>query len=184
PHTIGLEGERHLYRVLVAPSRVGGLSIQLGISLAETAVTLAAFDRMVAGYAVGFLALAVVGGMILAHQAIRPVGESVQAARLLNPEDLSARLPLTEAGDELDQLAAAFNGLLDRLAAYHDQVIRFTADASHELRSPLGAMRAAIEVALQQPRDPEEYRSILASLGEQCERLTSLVNALLLLARA
>jgi heavy metal sensor kinase len=184
PRTIGLDGGPHPYRVLVAPSRVGGLSIELGISLAETTATLAAFDRMVAGYAVGFLALAVVGGMILAHQAIRPVGESVRAARLLNPEDLSARLPLTGAGDELDQLAAAFNGLLDRLAAYHDQVIRFTADASHELRSPLGAIRAAIEVALQQPRDSEEYRRILASLGEQCERLTSLVNALLLLARA
>jgi heavy metal sensor kinase len=184
PRTIGLDGGRHPYRVLVTPSRAGGLSLELGISLEGTGATLAAFDRMVAGYAVGFLALAVVGGSILSHQALRPVGESVRAARCLNPEDLSARLPLTGAGDELDQLAAAFNGLLDRLAAYHDQVIRFTADASHELRSPLGAMRAAIEVALQRPRKPEEYRRVLASLGEQCERLTTLINALLLLARA
>src|SRR5262249_29594869 len=60
----------------------------------------------------------------------------------------------------------------------------FTADAWHELRSRLGAMRAAIEVALQQPREPEEYRRALATLGEQCERLTTLINALLLLARA
>src|SRR5262249_9860857 len=67
---------------------------------------------------------------------------------------------------------------------YHAQVARFTADASHELRSPLGAMRAAIEVALQQPRTAPEYRDTLGSLGEQCERLTALVNGLLLLARA
>ena len=113
-----------------------------------------------------------------------PRAESIRAASCLDPEDLSARLPLTGAGDELDQLAATINALLERLAAYHAQVTRFTADASHELRSPLGAMRAAIEVALQQPREAEEYRDILASLGEQCDRLTSLVNGLLLLARA
>jgi len=75
-------------------------------------------------------------------------------------------------------------GLLDRLADYHAQIIRFTADASHELRGPLGAMRAAVEIALQKRRDSEEYRNVLASLGEQCERLTVLVNGLLLLARA
>ena len=87
-------------------------------------------------------------------------------------------------GDELDELAGTINGLLDRLAAYHTQIIRFTADASHELRSPLGAMRAAVEIALQKPRGAEEYRNVLASLGEQCERVTALVNGLLLLARA
>ena len=112
------------------------------------------------------------------------MAESIRAARRLDPENLSERLPQTGAGDELDELAGTINGLLDRLAAYHAQIIRFTADASHELRSPLGAMRAAIEIALQKPRGAEEYRNVLASLGEQCERLTALVNGLLLLARA
>src|SRR5207253_2502369 len=92
--------------------------------------------------------------------------------------------PRTGAGDELDELARTINALLDRLAAYHAQVIRFTADASHELRSPLGAMRAAVEITLSQPREPAEYREALSSLGEQCERLTALVNGLLLLSRA
>ena len=112
------------------------------------------------------------------------MAESIRAARRLDPENLSERLPRTGAGDELDELAGTINGLLDRLAAYHAQIIRFTADASHELRGPLGAMRAAVEIALQKPRESEEYRNVLASLGEQCERLTSLVNGLLLLARA
>ncbi len=184
PRTIELDGEGPLYRVLAAPSRVEGLSLELGISLAETEATLAALDRLVAGGVVVFLAIASVGGMFLSRQALRPVRESIRAASCLDPEDLSARLPLTGAGDELDQLASAFNRLLERLAACHAQIIRFKADASHELRSPLGAMRAAIEVALQQPRESEEYRNILASLGEQCERLTSLIDGLLLLARA
>src|SRR5262249_31161796 len=136
------------------------------------------------GGAAVFLILAIAGGLFLSRQALSPVAESIRAARRLDPENLSERLPRTGAGDELDELAGTINGLLDRLAAYHAQIIRFTADASHELRSPLGAMRAAVEVALQNPRGSEEYRNVLASLAEQCERLTALVNGLLLLARA
>ncbi len=183
PRTIELDRPPRRLRVLASPARAGGLSIELAISLAETEATIAAFDRTVAGGAAVFLAVAMAGGLFLSRKALQPVSKSTRAARSLKPEDLSARLPLTGAGDELDELAGAFNDLLDRLAAYHTQVTRFTADASHELRSPLGAMRAAIDVALQLPREAEDYRKVLATLGEQCERLTTLVNGLLLLAR-
>ncbi len=172
------------YRVLVAAPDGGPLTLELGMALAETEATIAAFDRFVAGGALVFLLLAGVGGLFLSRLALRPVAASIRAARRLDPEGLAERLPLTGAGDELDELAATINGLLDRLAAYHAQVIRFTADASHELRSPLAAMRAAVEVALQQPRGADHYRNVLASLGDQCERLTALINGLLLLARA
>jgi heavy metal sensor kinase len=184
PVTIGLDDTRQRYRVLAATSREGGLMLKLGISLAETEMTLTAFDRLVAGGALAFLLLAVIGGLFLSRQAIRPVAASIRAARRLDPENLAERLPLTGAGDELDELAATINGLLDRLGAYHAQITRFTADASHELRSPLAAMRAAVEIVLQKPRGAEDYRNVLATLGEQCERLTALVNGLLLLARA
>jgi heavy metal sensor kinase len=184
PRTVGPIDARGRYRTLSAHARGGVLSLELGISLAATEATLAAFDRFVAGGALAFLTIAVAGGLFLSRQALRPVAENIRAARRLDPRNLSERLPLTGAGDELDELAGTINGLLDRLAAFHVQIIRFTADASHELRSPLGAIRAAVEVALQKPRDPDEYRSILATLGEQCERLTVLVNGLLLLARA
>jgi heavy metal sensor kinase len=184
PVVIRLDDAGRRYRVLAASSRKGDLTLELGISLAETDATLAAFDRLVAGGALVFLLLAVAGGVFLSRQALRPVAASIRAARRLDPESLWERLPLTGASDELDELAATINDLLDRLAAYHAQVIRFTADASHELRSPLAAMRAAVEIALQKPRESEDYRSVLATLGEQCERLTALVNGLLLLARA
>jgi heavy metal sensor kinase len=171
------------FRVLETRPDDEGLSLVLAISLVGTEVTMAEFDRMVAGGAAAFLVLAIAGGLLLSRQALRPVAESIAAARRLDPGDLSGRLPKTGAGDELDELAETINGLLDRLAAYHAQVSRFTADASHELRSPLAAMRASVEVALQQPRTAADYRDVLASLGEQCERLTALVNGLLLLAR-
>jgi heavy metal sensor kinase len=184
PRTVDLDDARGAFRVLHAPAADGRTSLELAMSLRETETTLAAFDRRVAWGAAIFLGLAVLGGTFLSRQALRPVTESIRTARRLVPEDLSERLPLSGSGDELDELAATINGLLDRIAAYHARAVRFTADASHELRSPLGAMRAAIEVALQKPRSSEEYRSVLATLGEQCDRLTHLVNGLLLLARA
>lgn len=184
PTLVDLQGAEQRYHVLATAFREGELTLMLGMSLAETEGTLAAFDRLVAGGALVFLVLAAVGGLFLSRQALRPVAASIGAARRLDPENLAERLPLTGAGDELDELAATINGLLDRLSDYHAQIIRFTADASHELRSPLAAMRAAVEVALQRPRAPEDYRNVLASLGDQCERLTALVNGLLLLARA
>jgi heavy metal sensor kinase len=189
PRTLVLAGPEENYRVLRTTlaepqQKEPGAILELGLALAETEATLAQFDRRVAAGGLAFLVLAVGGGLILSRQALRPVARSIRTARRLNPADLSARLPRTGAGDELDQLAGTINDLLDRLAAYHAQVARFTADASHELRSPLGAIRAAIEVALQQPRKNDEYRDVLGSLGEQCDRLTALVNGLLLLARA
>ena len=184
PATIVSGGYRERFRVVGVPLDRPGQRLELGLSLRETESTILQFDRRVATGGLIFLLLAALGGRFLSRLALRPMARIVRTARGLKPENLSARLPRTGAGDELDELAETFNDLLDRLASYHAQVIRFTADASHELRSPLAAMRAATEVALARPRDAAEYRETLTSLGEQCDRLTLLVNGLLLLARA
>lgn len=184
PETISLPGSGERYRVIRVGLGPRDSSLELGLSLSETESTLSQFDRRVAMGGLAFLGLSVLGGLFLSRQALRPVAQSIRTAKRLDPANLSERLPRTGAGDELDELAGTINDLLDRLAAYHAQIIRFTADASHELRSPLGAMRAAVEVALGRPREAKEYREVLSSLGEQCERLTALVNGLLLLARA
>jgi len=187
PRTVELPGLGRPYRAVrlgLEPPGEPSCPLDLALSLRGTRATLAQFDRRVAAGGLAFLALAVAGGLGLSRQALRPVARSIATARRLNPADLSARLPLAGSGDELDQLAGTINDLLDRLAAYHDQAARFTADASHELRGPLAAMRAGVEVALQRPRTAAEYRDVLGALGEQCDRLTTLVNGLLLLARA
>ncbi|HVA48643.1 MAG TPA: ATP-binding protein [Pirellulales bacterium] len=185
--TIRLPPSAKAYRVLHAEIDVAGrrtYSFDLALDLSATGKLLADFDRRLAAGGLVFLAAAVGGGFFLSRRALEPVARSIETARLLNPADLSARLPVSGADDELDELAHTMNEMLDRLAVYHAQIQQFTADASHELRSPLGAMRTAIEVALQQPRPGEEYRRVLETLGTQCERLSDLVNNLLLLARA
>jgi len=89
---------------------------------------------------------------------------------------------LRGSGDELDQLSATLNGMLDRLAVHLEQQRAFVANAAHELRSPLTAMRTSLEVALERERSPAEYRELLADLIEECISLSNLINHLLLLA--
>jgi heavy metal sensor kinase len=199
PHTVAVAGIAAGVRMvcveIAVPSeksseksggKTGGKNwtVILGLPLTESEQTVASFNTRLAAGSALFLAAAVLGGLFLTRQALQPVADSIAAARRLNPADLTARLPRTEAGDELDLLAVTVNDLLDRVVRNHEQVVQFTADASHELRGPLSAMQAAIEVTLQQPRSNSDYQDLLATMGEQCHRLADLVNDLLLLAKA
>ncbi len=128
------------------------------------------------------LVLAPLSGYWLAGRATSPLATILQMTARLHPDNLSERLPLRGSGDELDQLSATINGMLDRLAAHLEQQRTFVANAAHELRSPLAAMRTSVEVALQRDRSPAEYRDLLADLVEECAALATLINQLLLLA--
>jgi heavy metal sensor kinase len=86
--------------------------------------------------------------------------------------------------DELGHLASVFNETFGRLQASFEQLRRFTADASHEMRTPLTALRAVGEVGLQESRSGEDYREIIGSMLEEADRLNQLVETLLTLARA
>ncbi len=90
----------------------------------------------------------------------------------------------TGTGDELDRLAKTLNEMLVRLDDSIRQIRQFSADASHELQTPLTILKGEIEVALRSPRSPEEYQHVLHSSLEEIERISRLVGGLLLLARA
>ncbi len=185
PQTVAAAGPGiRAVRLVTPASGAESWTVDIGLRLAATEQTVASFVRRLAGGGALFVLAAVGGSFWLVQRAVSPVAAGIAAAQQLNPDDLSTRLPRTGAGDEVDRLAATINELLERLSRYHERAVRFTADASHELRGPLAAMRAAVEVTLQQPRPADEYREALGSLGEQCQRLTDLVNKLLLLARA
>ena len=130
------------------------------------------------------VALAIIGGYLLAGRVLAPVGAMAATARRITAESLDARLPVSNSADEFGRLASVFNETLARLDAAFEQLRRFTADASHELRTPLTAIRSVGEVALQRPLSTEGYREVIGSMLEEVDRLTRLVENLLLLTRA
>lgn len=130
------------------------------------------------------LGLAMAGGYLLAGRVLAPVGAMAESARRITAESLSARLSVDNPRDEFGRLAGVFNETLARLDTAFEQLRRFTADASHELRTPLTGIRSMGEVALQRSLAAHEYREVIASMLEEVDRLTRLVENLLLLTRA
>jgi HAMP domain-containing protein len=132
----------------------------------------------------GAMALAIAGGYLLAGRVLAPVGAMADTARRITADSLSARLPVESPHDEFGRLAGVFNETLSRIDVAFEQLRRFTADASHELRTPLTGMRSVGEVALHRSLSAQEYRDVIASMLEEVDRLTRLVENLLLLTRA
>lgn len=124
------------------------------------------------------------GGWILARRALKPVDRMTETARKIGAGQLNERLELAGTEDELDRLAETLNGMLGRLYDAFAEMRQFTADASHELQTPLTILRGEIEVALRSQRSPEEYAETLKSALEEIERISRIVEGLLLLARA
>jgi heavy metal sensor kinase len=107
-----------------------------------------------------------------------------ERARTITADHLGRRLPVDDPEGELGQLAIVFNDTLARLERSFAELRRFTADASHELRTPLTAIRSVGEVGLRGHRDDHAYREIIGSMLEEADRLTRLVDTLLVLSRA
>ncbi len=174
-------------RVLTMPVIEGGrvLSfVQVGMSLEMYTKTQRRFLlTMAVLFPIGLL-LSAGGGWLLARRALRPVDRMAETARRISAEHLAARLEETGANDELNRLAHTLNAMLERLDASFHQIRRFSADASHELQTPLTILKGEIEVALRAARAPDEYQRVLKSALEEIDRLTRLVEGLLFLARA
>ncbi len=159
-----------------------GARVCVGCSQRYVARDMGTIDRLVGG--VGFFVLLVspLVGHVLTSRTIQPLAEMIQTTARLHPGEFGERLPIRGTGDELDSLAKTINGLLDRIATYLQQEHDFLANAAHDLRTPLAAIRSSVEVALGVQRSDEEYREILGLVIEQCSSLQTLVNQLLLLA--
>jgi two-component system heavy metal sensor histidine kinase CusS len=129
------------------------------------------------------LALALGGGYLLARRALAPVDRMAAEAEQITATRLDRRLEVPNPDDELGRLGATLNGMITRLERSFEETRRFTADAAHELRTPLAVMRNVAEVALRSPREPEHYRRVLGDVLEEVERLTRLAEQLLFLCR-
>ncbi len=129
------------------------------------------------------LACALAGGYLLARTALAPVDRMAQTAEEITASRLDRRLEAPNPDDELGRLARTLNKMIARLERSFEEIQSFTADAAHELRTPLAVMRNVAEVTLGQPRSPEEHRRVLEDMLEEIERLTRLAEQLLFLCR-
>jgi two-component system OmpR family sensor kinase len=128
------------------------------------------------------LVLTVVGGWWLARRALRPVDRMTATAERIEVERLDQRLEEPRTDDEIARLARTLNAMLERIRVSVQQQRRLVEDASHELRSPLAAMRSEIDVSLRADELPEEARAVLESVREEVDRLSRTVDDLLTLA--
>jgi heavy metal sensor kinase len=182
------EMQRHLHvRVLENSTRIADEPVVLRVfrSEAELRRAMAELGAVLAFGLPLAVALSAAGGYLIAHRSLSPMSQIAARARQITAESLEGRLPVPNPHDELGQLATVFNATLARLENSFTELRRFTADASHELRTPLTALRAVGEAALRPDAgDPKSLREALSSMLEETRRLSDLVDALLLLARA
>src|SRR5215813_2285489 len=130
------------------------------------------------------LILATGGGYWLSRRALAPVDQITRAAQEINSNNLAKRLDVPRSGDELQRLSQTLNSMLERLEASFNRITQFTADASHELRTPLALMRTTTEVSLRTSQTVADYREAQEEILVELEKTSSMVEKLMLLARA
>jgi heavy metal sensor kinase len=124
------------------------------------------------------------GGYWISTRALAPVDQITQTARTISAQNLSSRLVVPNTADELQRLSETLNGMLGRLEDAFKKITQFTADASHELRTPVAVMRTRAELSLRKARSAEEYRDVIAEVLAELEKTSALIEQLMFLARA
>jgi heavy metal sensor kinase len=184
PFYANLHGDE--FRVLREAINVAGKTYDIEIAIYTEDFDRATdrFQKVLYSIAPAFLLLAALGGYWISRRALAPVEKIIGDARRIGVTSLSERLTVSDTGDELERLADTLNEMLARLEASFQRVIQFTADASHELRTPISVMRTNAEITLRKPRTESEYREALSQILGETENLSRLVEQLLDLARA
>jgi len=156
--------------------------VRIGMDTAFLDDDINTLTRLLLPVAAGLSLLTPLVGYWLAVRATKPVAEILRTAEQLKPTRLGDRLEVHGTQDELDRLSVTINRLLDEVAGHVERQQQFVADAAHELRGPLAAMRSSLEVAISQDRTADAYRETLADVLEEARHLSKLANDLLLLA--
>jgi len=159
-------------------------TVQMGLPMDQVNQTLVMFRGYLLSFAPLLLLAAACGGFWLSRKALSPVDAITRTARTINATNLSDRLEKLTTGDELQRLSDTLNEMLGRIEQAFIHVTQFTADASHELRTPISLMRTEAEIALRRSRGDAEYREALRHILLEAERTSGLVEELLSLARA
>jgi heavy metal sensor kinase len=189
-----LQGDIRVYETLTIPGRsekvrilyrhIGnGVILQLGQSLENVARFVEAFQRIFLA-TLGVLVLLSAGfGWFLARRAVSGVQAVTRTARKISASALNERVPVNRRGDEIDQLAATFNDMLDRIQLLIEKIQAISDNVAHDLKSPITRIRGAAEIALTTANDLEDFEKMAASHIEECDRLLDMINTMLLISK-
>jgi heavy metal sensor kinase len=178
----GFRDLRMLHRQFVIDGQT--FDLEVGASVRGDQHTLDLLRLLLLSLSPLVIVIACAGGWWLSGRALKPVKDVTAAALSISIENLSKRLPVPSTGDELADLTEVLNTMLARLESAVKTLSQFVADASHEFRTPLAVIRTTAELALRRARAPEAYRDSLQEIGVEAERMTVLVEDLLILARS
>jgi heavy metal sensor kinase len=174
------------FRFLFQKLEVNGhiYTVEMGLPADDAVETLHDFRSYLLMFAPLLLLVAAGGGYWLSRRALSPVDALVRTAREVSGTNLGSRLQKLETGDELQRLSDTLNEMLDRIEVAFQRIAQFTADASHELRTPVSLIRTEAELALRRSRGEAEYKESLRHILLEAERTTALIEQLLSMARA
>jgi heavy metal sensor kinase len=186
PVSISRTIEGRIFRFLFEKLEVNGKTyiVAMGLPADDAVDTLRQFRSYLLMFAPLLLLVAAAVGYWMSRRALSPVDAIVQTARSVGAGSLNSRLQKLDTGDELQRLSDTLNEMLDRIEAAFLRITQFTADASHELRTPVSLIRTEAELALRRSRSEREYQESLRHILLEAERTTGLIEQLLTLARA
>jgi len=157
--------------------------IQMGTSLMFVKKSLYSFKDIILIVFPIMVVLSSLGGWFLARKSLSPIGYIASKTRTITSSNLGERLILRGTDDEMDDLIRTINEMISRLEGSFKRMAEFTADASHELKTPICAMKGEAEVLLSRGRTGEEYQEGLAHFVEQFDRLNQMIDNLILLSK-
>jgi heavy metal sensor kinase len=174
------------YWVLAQPFSLAGRHLVLMTAAPDAGnqLVMRSFVRGMLALVPALLLIASAAGYWVSRRALRPVDRIAATARSISIRNISERVPVSGSGDELQRLAETCNAMLDRLESSVNQIKRFTADASHELRGPLTFTRTVAEIALRDPSTNSASRAAFQEIVDESTKAAAMLEDMLALARA
>ncbi|HZC44721.1 MAG TPA: ATP-binding protein [Acidobacteriaceae bacterium] len=159
-------------------------TVHAAVSQATSIALLQVYARDLLMLAPLLLCLAALIGYWMSRKAMHPLTDLARVAGQICQHSVNLRIPVSNVKDEISKISTTLNEMLNRVDAGNRSIRDFTADASHELQSPVALIRSEVEAALFSPRSNEEYRESFANLHQEVVHMSGLVDNMLMLARA